>query len=171
MIAHNAGFDRPFCERLAPGFVPKAWACSASEIKWSERGFEGVKLGYLIGQCGYFHAGHRAIDDCHALLEILAKPGRDGTGMTGFADLLQGARKACIRIWAENSPYDMKDQLKARGYRWSDGSDGRPKAWWTDVTEEDCDDELRFLRADIYRFADADPPMQRLTAFHRFKAR
>jgi DNA polymerase-3 subunit epsilon len=27
LIAHNAGFDRPFCERLAPGFVPKAWAC------------------------------------------------------------------------------------------------------------------------------------------------
>ena len=170
VIAHNAGFDRPFCERLSPGFVPKAWACSVSEVQWSERGFEGTKLGYLIGQCRYFHDGHRAVDDCHALLEVLARPGRDGSG-TGFADLLQSAQKARIRIWAENSPYDMKDQLKARGYRWSDGSDGRPKSWWTDVAEEDCEDELRFLRTDIYRWADAEPPTKRLTACDRFKAR
>jgi len=170
VIAHNARFDRPFCERLAPGFRPKAWACSVSEVPWSERGFEGTKLGYLIGQCGYFHEGHRAVDDCHALLEVLDAPLPDTSG-TAFADLLQNAQKACIRIWAENSPYDMKDQLKARGYRWADGSDGGPKAWWTDVAEEKCDNELRFLRTDIYRWGDAEPPMKRLTAFDRFKGK
>lgn len=124
VIAHNARFDRPFCERLAPGFMPKAWACSVSEVAWSERGFEGTKLGYLIGQCGYFHKSHRAVDDCHALLEVLDTPFPDASG-TAFADLLQNAKKARIRIWAEHSPYDMKDQLKARGYRWADGSDGK----------------------------------------------
>ena len=36
----------------------------------------------------------------------------------------------------------MKDHLKARGYRWSDGSDGRPKSWWIEVAEEALDDEL-----------------------------
>lgn len=169
VIAHNAGFDRPFCERLAPGFAPKAWACSVSEIKWSSHGFEGAKLGYLIGQCGYFHQGHRAVDDCHALLEVLAKPWNDGSG-AAFGDLLQRSEQTRIRIWAENSPFDMKDRLKARGYRWSNGGDGRPKAWWTEVAEEDCDGELLFLRAEIYRWADAEPPTQRLTAFDRFKA-
>jgi len=170
VIAHNARFDRPFCERLAPGFVPKAWACSVSEVKWTERGFEGTKLGYLIGQCGYFHEGHRAVDDCHALLEVLAKPWLEASE-TPFADLLQNAQKARIRIWAENSPYDMKDRLKARGYRWADGSDGGPKAWWIDVAEEECDDELRFLRTDIYRWGDAEPAMKRFTAFDRFKGK
>jgi DNA polymerase-3 subunit epsilon len=170
VIAHNAGFDRPFCERLSPGFAPKAWACSVSEVKWADHGFEGTKLGYLIGQCGYFHDGHRAVDDCHALLEVLARPWNDESS-SGFGELLRASEKARIRIWAENSPFDMKDQLKARGYRWSDGSDGRPKAWWTDVTEEDSDDELRFLRSDIYQWADAEPPTKRLTAFDRFRAR
>jgi len=33
IIAHNAGFDRPFCEKLSPVFVPKAWACSVTEIR------------------------------------------------------------------------------------------------------------------------------------------
>lgn len=30
----------------------------------------------------------------------------------------------------------MKDALKIRGYRWNDGSDGRPKSWWIEVAEE-----------------------------------
>lgn len=45
VIAHNASFDRPFCERLTRGFADKAWACSNSEISWSTLGFEGSKLG------------------------------------------------------------------------------------------------------------------------------
>ena len=56
IIAHNAGFDRPFCEAFSRIFAGKAWACSVSEIDWSARGFEGTKLGYLVGQAGYFHA-------------------------------------------------------------------------------------------------------------------
>jgi DNA polymerase-3 subunit epsilon len=67
VIAHNAGFDRPFCEVFSPMFAGKAGACSVSEIDWSSRSFEGTKLGYLIGQAGYFHEGHRAVDDCFAL--------------------------------------------------------------------------------------------------------
>jgi DNA polymerase III subunit epsilon len=169
VIAHNARFDRPFCERLSPGFAPKAWACSVSEVQWSDHGFEGTKLAYLVAQCGYFHEGHRAVDDCHALIEVLAKSWGDGSG-TGFRELLRNSERARIRIWAENSPFDMKDQLKARGYRWSDGSGGSPKAWWTDVAEEECDEELRFLRTEIYQWADLELPMKRLTASDRFRA-
>ena len=84
IIAHNAGFDRPFCEKLTQSFVPKAWACSVSEIRWSDHGFEGSKLGYLVGQSGLFHDGHRATDDCHALLEVLARSVDDGA-TTPFA--------------------------------------------------------------------------------------
>src|SRR3712207_8240197 len=57
VIAHNARFDRPFCERLAHGFSLKAWACSHAEASWSEYGFEGSKLGYLLSQCGWFQIG------------------------------------------------------------------------------------------------------------------
>jgi DNA polymerase-3 subunit epsilon len=169
IIAHNAGFDRPFCETFSPAFAPKAWACSVSEVDWSARGFEGTKLGYLIGQAGYFHDGHRAVDDCFALLEVLAK---DGTvqGNTPFAELFAASQRSRVRIFAEHSPFEMKDHLKARGYRWSDGSDGRPKSWWVEVADDMLDDELRYLRTEIYRWPDADPPLKRLTALERFKA-
>ncbi|UVC12175.1 hypothetical protein IHQ71_29480 (plasmid) [Rhizobium sp. TH2] len=45
VIAHNAGFDRPFCEAVSPIFADKAWACSNSVIQWAARGYEGTKLG------------------------------------------------------------------------------------------------------------------------------
>lgn len=183
VIAHNAAFDRPFCEGLSPVFAARAWACSVKEIPWRDYGFEGNKLGYLVGQAGLFHEGHRAVDDCHALLEVLARPVRsredgeenapDGTArpavQTPFAALLAASQRITVRIWAERSPFDMKDQLKARGYRWSDGSDGRPKAWWTEVPEEASEEELRFLRDEIYQWPEASPYRQVLSAHDRFR--
>ena len=63
----------------------------------------------------------------------------------------------------------MKDILKARGYRWSDGTGGQPKSWWCESAEESYEEELRFLREEIYR-ANVDPHIQRMTACERFKA-
>jgi len=169
VIAHNARFDRPFCEAFSPMFSGKAWACSNAEIDWSSRGFEGTKLGYLIGQAGFFHNGHRAVDDCFALLEILDRKG-EADGISPFAELYNASQRSRVRIFAENSPYDFKDHLKARGYRWSDGAEGGPKSWWIEVDEPDLEDELRYLRTEIYQYPEADPLTKILTAFDRFKA-
>ncbi|MDM9629054.1 3'-5' exonuclease [Rhizobium sp. S152] len=168
IIAHNASFDRPFCEAFSPMFSDKAWACSNAEIDWSARGFEGTKLGYLVGQAGFFHESHRAVDDCFALLEVLDRASELDRA-TPFAELYESSQRSRARIFAENSPFDLKDHLKARGYRWSDGSEGRPKCWWIEVDEASVESELRYLRTDIYRY-DADPPIRYLTAFDRFKA-
>ncbi len=169
IIAHNAGFDRPFCEAFSALFSGKAWACSNAEIDWSARGFEGTKLGYLIGQAGFFHEGHRAIDDCLALLEVLDR-NAGPEAVTPFAELYTASQRSRVRIFAENSPFDLKDRLKARGYRWSDGSEGRPKSWWIEVDEPELETELRYLRTEIYCYPEADPPTKYLTAFDRFRA-
>jgi len=75
-----------------------------------------------------------------------------------------------MRIWAEQSPFDLKDALKRRGYRWSDGSHGRPKSWYFDVDESKLEDEIAFLKAEIY-LRDVEPRLQTLTAFDRFSIR
>ncbi|THK34035.1 3'-5' exonuclease [Ensifer sp. MPMI2T] len=169
IIAHNAAFDRPFCEAFSSMFAGKAWACSLAEVDWAARGFEGTKLGYLIGQSGCFHHGHRAVDDCFALLAVLEHAGSGG-GRCPFGELLESSQGSRVRVFAEHSPFDMKDQLKSRGYRWSDGSDGRPKCWWIEVEEQRLNEEIGFLRSEIYRWAEADPPVKHLTAFDRYKA-
>jgi hypothetical protein len=63
-----------------------------------------------------------------------------------------------------------KDALKRSGYRWSDGSDGRPRSWYIDVDEVSLDAEIASLRAKIYP-RDLDPRFQTLTAFDRFSVR
>jgi len=167
VIAHNAKFDRPFCERFAPGFDAKAWACSVAEVDWAGLGFEGSKLTYLVGQCGLFHNGHRAVDDCHALLEVLAFE-REAGG-SAFPRLVASAERRRCRIFAIGSPFELKDALKARGYRWNDGNDGRPKSWWTEVDEDAYQAECRFLTEEIYR-RDCDPLVQWLTALERYRS-
>ncbi|QIO36931.1 3'-5' exonuclease [Bradyrhizobium sp. 1(2017)] len=168
-IAHNAGFDRKFAERYWPVFEGMAWGCSATEVDWRKHGFAGAQLAYLLNGAGYFHQAHRAVDDCHALLEILdfVLP---TTGAPALALLLETARKPTVRVWAEQSPFELKDSLKKRGYRWNDGSDGRPKSWHVDVCETALDDELTFLRTEIY-LREVEPRLQTLTAFNRFSSR
>ena len=134
VIAHNAAFDRKFAERYWPAFAEKPWACSVNQIEWRSHGFEGSRLGYLLNGIGLFHRSHRAVDDCHALLEILAHP-LSGTERSALSLLLENARRKTIRVWAEHAPFDLKDELKKRGYRWSPGDEGRRKAWYVDVDE------------------------------------
>lgn len=169
LIAHNARFDRPFCDKLARGFDVKPWACSVSEVDWMSLGFEGTKLGYLVGQSGYFHQGHRAVDDCHALLEVLAATSRVDGVPAPFLQLLASAGRDRLRVHAIGSPFHTKDVLKARGYRWSDGSDGRPKCWWREVDEGLFDEEDAFLTDEVYG-GHSEAIVQRLTATERFKA-
>jgi DNA polymerase-3 subunit epsilon len=169
IIAHNAAFDRKFAERYWPVFATKPWACSVNQIEWRAHGFEGSRLGYLLGGIGMFHRSHRAVDDCHALLEILAHT-ISGTDRTALSLLLDNARRKTIRIWAEQAPFDLKDELKKRGYRWSPGDEGRPKAWYIDVDEAKRDDEIAYLRKSIY-LRDVDLFAQTLSAFDRFSIR
>lgn len=169
VIAHNAGFDRKFAERYWPIFQTKAWACSVNQIEWRAHGFEGSRLGYLLGGIGMFHRSHRAVDDCHALLEILAHT-VSGTDRTALSLLLENARRKTIRIWAEQAPFDLKDELKKRGYRWSPGDEGRPKAWYIDIDEVKRDDEIAYLRQSIY-LRDVELFEQMLSAFDRFSVR
>jgi DNA polymerase-3 subunit epsilon len=78
IIAHNARFDRRFAEILHPAaFAATPWACSWTQLDWSESG--SGRLGYLVNAAGLFCTEHRALDDCYALLELLARPlGPDG---------------------------------------------------------------------------------------------
>jgi DNA polymerase-3 subunit epsilon len=120
----------------------------------------------LLTGVGLFHQGHHAADDCHALLEVLAYdlPNADRPAL---AALLERARRKTKRIWAGQSPFDLKDELKKRGYRWSDGADGRPRSWYIDVDEAEQANQIEFLRKVIY-LSEIEPRVQSVSAFNRF---
>jgi DNA polymerase-3 subunit epsilon len=170
VVAHEARFDRPFCEALVPEFAGRYWACSNMQVDWQARGHRGTKLTYLLNDFGYFYEGHRALDDCHAVLEVLTNvlPGASGSA---FGPLLENARKASMRIWAEGAPFEHKDALRARGYHWSDGKNGSRRGWWKDVGEDAADAEVSYLRSAFFANQPVEFPMRRITGLDRFSAR
>jgi DNA polymerase III subunit epsilon len=170
VIAHNASFDRRFAESVSGAFVRLPWACSWAELPWIAEGFVGARLSDIAAGYGFFFDGHRALDDCRAGVEILART-LPGSGRSVLAVLLERARLPRWRISAAGAPYGLRGSLKARGYRWRDASEGRSKAWFIDVADDALEAELEFLRREIYRRPDADIDARRVTAFDRYSDR
>lgn len=168
VVAHNAGFDRKFAERFSSVFQTKAWACSMSQIDWQAAGFSGTKLSYLATEAGFFYDRHRAIHDCHAAISLLATPFLNGS--LPFGQLLERARKPTIRIWAEHSPFELKDVLKARGYRWNADVGAAPRAWYIDVSEDAYPAEIEFLSREIYQ-REISLLTRQVSAYDRFSER
>lgn len=167
VVAHNAAFDRPFVEARFPGFVHKPWACSYADIDWKAQGAESAKLSALAQGQGWFYDAHRALVDCHALLQVLASPAADG-GTTGLTCLMAAAAQPSYKLRATGSPFESKDQLKARGYRW----DGDAKVWFCSLgSEAALADELAWLQAEVYGSRRAQVDVEALDALTRYSPR
>lgn len=170
VIAHNAGFDRPLLERRLPWFRELPWACSQREVPWAAHGVAAAKLEFILWRhCGEFFDGHRADVDAHAGVHALATP--FPTGELPLALLLESSRRRTARIWAVDAPYAAKDALKLRGYRWSPGEGGRPRAWYADVYEPDAEAECEWLDEHVYVGSRARWHKHVFGAFDRYSVR
>jgi DNA polymerase-3 subunit epsilon len=166
VVAHNAGFDRPFVEARFPVFAAKAWGCSFQGIDWKKEGSGSAKLEFLASERGWFYDAHRAQVDCHALLQVLSSPLADG--QTGLSRLLAGAELTRYKLRATGAPFESKDKLKARGYRW----DGEGRVWWCSLASDDLlDAECDWLRAEVYGTRSARVHLEALDSRVQFSSR
>jgi DNA polymerase-3 subunit epsilon len=149
IIAHHAAFDKKFVERIFPIFKEKLWGCTVAHIKWRKEKISSAKLEFLAYSFGIFYKAHRAEIDSLIGVHILAQ-NLPVTGELALKILLENSGSKHFRIWAENSPFDMKNILKARGYRWNDGSNNKPKSWYKIIREQLKQAELEFLYNEIY---------------------
>jgi len=166
IIAHNASFDRGFFEARLPFLQKKAWACSYSQIPWKAEGFGSAGLEFIAYRFGFHFTGHRASLDCHALLEVLQSD-LPVSGMKVFKMLLDKARSQDIKVWALNSPFETKDKLKERGYRW----DGERKLWNKAVTNDALINEVDWLRVEVYSNRAFKIEQEKIDAYNRFSNR
>ena len=167
IVAHNAGFDRPFVEARFPGFATKAWACSFADIDWKAAGAGSSKLSALAQDHGWFYDAHRAQVDCHALLQVLSRPVPKSES-TGLAQLIAAVSKPSFKLRATGSPFESKDLLKGRGYRW----DADAKVWFCTLPDaQRLDDELQWLKAEVYGRRNAQVEIEAMDGLVRYSAR
>jgi DNA polymerase-3 subunit epsilon len=145
VIAHNANFDRQFVEKRFSVFKDIAWGCSINDVSWKENGLNARNLEYLAYMYGYYYDAHRASYDCRASVHLLAQELPKSNELV-LNNLLKTARKKTARIFAEKAPFDKKDQLKGRGYKWNPDR----KVWFIDVNEDNKADELTWLGENIF---------------------
>lgn len=151
-VAHNAPFDLSFIRHLIPTVNSAAWACTLNDFDWLEQAdLDGRSLGHLLMQVGFYNDAHRALADVVSLIHLLAYPLADGRPV--MAALLANAAKQTYRIAAIGASFGVRVRLKARGYRWNP----RAKTWWTEVAQEQLDDEVAWIRREITPFG---PPPQ-----------
>ena len=143
VVAHNAGFDRPFFARRFPHLSGVVWACSIQEIAWADAGYSSRALDYLAFRCGYFFEAHRASTDAQALACVLDTPVQIGdhtaTGFTRLRESINGA--PLVLISAVGAPFAVKEQLKAAKFQW----DGDAGIWAIQVSAARKDEVLQFL--------------------------
>lgn len=167
VIAHNAGFDRPFVEGLIPGVQALNWACSFADIDWTAAGRSSAKLSALASELGWFYDAHRAEMDCHALLTVLMAD-LPGQGVNGLAHLLSNARQPSYRLQATGAPFAAKDLLKNRGYRW----DNAGKVWHTRLGGDAAlQAECEWLQKEVYGGRAARLAWERYDAASRYSGR
>jgi len=145
VIAHNANFDRQFVEKRFSVFKDIAWGCSINDVSWKENGLAARNLEYLAYMYGYFYDAHRASYDCRASVHLLTQKLPKSNELV-LNNLLKTARNKTARVFAEKAPFDKKDQLKERNYKWNPDR----KVWFIDVNESDMEEELIWLGENIY---------------------
>lgn len=161
VVAHSAKFDRPILERRFSIFEEVRWACTIEDVPWEAEGYTSAKLEWLaFKHCGMFFDAHQADLDCLFGVHLLSTTLPSGKRV--MESVLEGARANYVRIHAMNSPYDLKDVLKAHGYRWTGGP-----AWWIDVRRDRYSEEAAWLKANV----PCSPKIVEFDAYTRFSNR
>jgi len=164
IIAHNAKFDRQFVEARFPIFQNLSWACSNEQIPWNAEGISSSKLEFLAYRFGFHYEGHRATNDCFALLEVLQKEFPDSKALV-MKRLIESLIRKEVRISALNAHFDMKDVLKKRRYFW----DG--KVWARTLALDELESEVEWLRSAVYNNRSFKLEQEELSAKNRFSTR
>jgi len=140
IVAHNARFDAAWIEKRYRSLAGQAWCCSLTDVDWRGLGYEGRQLGALLGEvAGFFNGRHRADSDVAALVALLTT--MLSSGRTACSEMILSAQRPTVRITADGAPFEVKDRLKARGYKW----DQKIRRWWKEITSNAADDERIWL--------------------------
>jgi len=140
-------------------------------VDWDEEGVDIKKLGGLLAHYGFYFEAHRAEVDVRACIHLLTQT-MASTSEPALVSLLDAVRTPTYHVFALDAPFSMKDLLKERGYSWFPGDSSKPKCWNKEIEEVEMDDELIFLRGEVYPRKTIDPfAVERVGSLNRYSER
>ncbi|MCX6105967.1 MAG: 3'-5' exonuclease [Proteobacteria bacterium] len=140
VIAHNADFDRGFLERVdALSGLSAHWACSMRHIDWKKHNYNTMALNYLAADHGFVNPfAHRAVFDCATTFRLIGDH---------LEEMITRSYEREYLIRAVGSPFESKDILRQRGYRW----DPDNRVWSKVLGETALIAERQFLQEEVYK--------------------
>nr|CAI3971183.1 DNA polymerase exonuclease subunit [Ochrobactrum phage ORM_20] len=136
-IAHNAKFDRKFIDKHYRSDI--IWGCSNADLDLRGKytipsGSLGVVMAYVKD---WYFGHHDALEDCWALIHLLNTDDH-------LKEIIEKAFIPNYNVFATGSPFEMKDILKNRGYKWMGDT---VKCWYYPrADEEKMNEEADWLK-------------------------
>jgi DNA polymerase-3 subunit epsilon len=84
-----------------------------------------------------------------------------------FKKLLDTAQTADLRIWALQTPFESKDKLKNRHYRWH----AEQRTWYKSISQNELDQEAAWLHQEVYNHRPFQLKQEIIDAYNRFSNR
>ena len=81
--------------------------------------------------------------------------------------MLAKAGETDLKLWALSAPFENKDKLKKRGYRW----DAEHKTWHKTISNDDLAKETDWLRVEVYENRPFKLEHEVIDAYNRFSTR
>ena len=100
------------------------------------------------------------------MLEILQSE-LPSSGAKAFKTLLDKVSATDVKLWALSAPFENKDKLKNRGYRW----DAERKTWHKIISNDDLEKETDWLREEVYENRPFKLEHEVMDAYNRFSTR
>ncbi|QIG69804.1 putative DNA polymerase III epsilon subunit protein [Rhizobium phage RHph_I46] len=133
-LAHNAKFDRRYVDRFYNA-EPLVWGCTNADLNIRDRYMiPSNSLGILMAYMkDWFFGHHDALEDAWAGVHLADM---------FFEELVKKIFTPSYNVFAYDSPFESKDALKYRGYKWKNEG----KVWWIPgKNEEEAKIEMEWL--------------------------
>jgi len=125
VISHNASFVKPWIAKHIEN-LDTIWGCSMEQANWEKDNFPSRSLPVLSVFSGLFYDQKDSALSLDALVHVLVNN-------NATKDLIIQAKSPDLQLFAANAPFESKDILKERRYRWNPDVG----CWWLAVKDKE----------------------------------
>ncbi|MDF1757575.1 MAG: exonuclease domain-containing protein [Legionellaceae bacterium] len=145
LLGHKQSINRKFLESSTPAEVQcrvRALPCASMDlaIDWKQRNISNTSLKYIAFMFGYYFDSNCLMEHNYATLNLLQVVQGASTELLSSLQ-----KKQTIILLTGPFCFEIRDELKRKGFKWSTGSGKMGKGWWACIDKTDTPEMMRWL--------------------------